>query len=296
MDGALVSQIDTLTNAVRSGTSGLEDALHNLEAWIDHHADDISPAERKSFSGSLDMESSNDNRSLIDSVLKLHTARLLYRLDARNAEEIAEPATTAYAQAREAFSKALQHSEETINEVRIDVAIANAHHLLGDAAANRRWLDHALERLPDLAAVDLVEQAQTIPALEPPRMTPWKRFGLRWMGVNLERLAERSRADLATIAQMQTNQIVILAHLVGVSLETVRERQRANRAFRTAAYLITRHNGLPGQEDASVLLDIAEAIRRAEPEAARILARQALSLCESEDDTACVEKLLQDLS
>jgi len=76
---------------------------------------------------------------------------------------------------------------------------------------------------------------------------------------------------------MQIDQIVTLAHLLGSSFEAIRERQRAQRAFRVAAHLIVRHEGML-ITDHEQLLSLAESIQRVEPEAARVLAAQARDL------------------
>jgi hypothetical protein len=282
---ALNDRIDSLTEAVLSGRHDLDGALIALERWLDDHAAELTEGDRRAFSATLDQETTNDDRSLIDSVLKLHTTRLLYRYDHRLAASREQgPAQTAYAQASTAFTQALSESESGINEARIDIAIANAQHLLGNTAANRHWLDQALARLPALAATDLVALAQAIPPL--PLKIPWlKRAGLKLIGFNFGRLASDNRESLATIGRMQANQIVILAHLIGKSYEAIHERQRAERAYRIAAHLIVKYQGLYEQE-AEPLLDIAESIRRGEPEAAYILARQARPLVEGSVDPA----------
>lgn len=281
----LSERLDTLTNDILNGTRSLDDALASLETWLSDHK--LSADERRAFSATLDMESSGDNRSLIDSVLKLHTARLIYRQDA-----LAAAGDAASDPAQQMFGKALQESEQGINEVRIDVAIANAHNLLDDAAASRRWLDSGLERLAALASVDLVAIAQNAPLPVLPRLNILQRVGLKLTGFNLDRLAQRSRDDRTTLARMQANQVIILAHLIGVSFEAQRERQRARRAFRVAAHLIIRYGGMLRQE-AIDLVEIAESIKPFESEAALILARQAQALyeAESEPDTGGLERV-----
>jgi hypothetical protein len=285
----LKNEIDSLTGAVLSGQCDLDSALTALGRWLDEHASDLTEGDRRAFSATLDQESTNDNRSLIDSVLKLHTTRLLYRHDHVHAAlQDAGTGQTAYAQASAAFTEALRESENGINEARIDIAIANAQHLLGNAAANRRWLDQALERLPRLAATDLVALAQAIPPI--PLKIHWlKRAGLKLVGFDFDRLARYNRESLAVIGRMQANQIVILAHLIGTSYAAIQESKLADRAFRVAAHLIVRHQGLYEQE-AGPLLEIAESIRRAEPEAARILARQARALIEGSADPASLAR------
>jgi hypothetical protein len=279
---SLTDQITALTTAVVSGSHDLDDALVTLDEWVHDHAGQLSEAERKAFSATLDQPSTNDDRSLVDSVLKLHATRLLYRYDRDRRSPPPEPesAQNEYTRSRAAFMQALSTSEEAINEARIDIAIANAHHLLGNAEANRRWLDAALDRLPPLVTTDLAALAEAIPAMPFPRLGPLKRAGLKLMGFNFERLAQDNRANLTLIARMQAAQVVILAHLIGTSFEAIRERPRANRAFRFAAHLIARHDGLHGP-DADQLMGMAESLYRPEPEAACVLARQARSLYEA---------------
>jgi hypothetical protein len=279
----LIEHIDALTDTVLNSEHELDDALHALEVWLNDHAHTLTPEERARFSAELDRESENSDRSLIDSILKLHTARLLYRYDSQRQPTPPEPRTD-YEIARTAFGRALRQSEEGINEARIDVAIANAHQLLGDDNANRHWLDAALERLPPLASVDLVALAQKIPAMPTPKMNVLQRIGVKMMGFNFERLAEQNRDELAAIGRMQVNQLVIMAHLIGISFETIHERQRARRAFRIAAHLIVRYNGLFRQTEADQLLDMAESLHKFEIEAAQVLAEQARALYEYQGD------------
>lgn len=291
---SLTEQIDVVSNEVLEGRAGLDDALEAVERWLHRHVDTLDRAEQRAFSDSLSEASTNDDRSLVRSVLKLHATRLLYRYD--TADTVIEspphndPNRQRYLTARDAFNRAIHASEIGINEARIDVAIANAHHLLGNIASNRRWLQASLNRLPDLAATDLVALAEAIPAPPLPRLNRFKRFGVRLLGLNLERLAARSQQNLVKIAIMQENQIVLLAHLVGTSFEAIRDRARAQRAFRIAAHLITRYWGMPHVE-ADQLLYIAEDLQTTEREAARILAQQALDLCPDNDaDAACRQR------
>lgn len=283
--GLLNEQVAALTETVLADSHDLEAALAALETWLRDHAGELTPEERKSFSASLDVESTNDNRSLIESVLKLHLTRLLYRYDREHNPALLDGADPkgGYGQARAAFVRALTESEDGINEARIDIAVANAQHLLGDRPANRRWLDRALERLPALAAMDLVGLAEAIPAMPLPGLGRLKRFGLKVMGFNFERLAQYNRDSLVTVARMQANQVVLLAHLVGTSFEAIRERQRASRAYRAAAHVIARYGGMYG-DDTAQMLEIADGIRSTEPDSARILARQARLLCETAGD------------
>ncbi len=287
----LDDHIRALTEAVVRGAQGLDEALNDVERWLDAHAPALSEADRDAFSATLDRESNDDNTSLVDSVLRMHATRLLYRYDeaaslgaaARGVVDDAE--TTPYSVARDQFNAALRQSESGIREARIDIAIANAHHLLGDMHANREWLDSALAHVQPLASLDLVRLADAIPSMPAPRMGALRRIGLRLLGVNLERLAERNRASFHAIAQMQMNQVVLLAHLIGASFEALRERPRSRRAYRVAAHLVVRYEGLLN-DDAAHALAVAEDIRRAEPEAAALLARQAAGLYRAAGDAA----------
>lgn len=293
----LDDRISALTASVVGGTLGLDQALSEVERWIAEHAPGMNDADRAAFNETLDRESTHDNRSLVDSVLRLHATRLLVRHDtaagAGGAEQ--DDFLSEYNEARDAFYETLRRSENGIRETRMDIAIANAHHLLGDVRANREWLDSALARLQPLASLDLVGQAEAIPAMPLPRMGLLKRAGLRLLGMDLSRLSDRNRDSFVMLAQLQTNQIVLLAHLIGTSFEAVRERQRANRTFRIIAHLVARYDGLPGS-DAEQMLTIAEDIRRVEPEAARQLAQQAHVLCRAQadkDGQARAQRLLE---
>ena len=78
---SLLEPIHSLTENVLLNPDDLDGALVALERWFDEHADHLTEVERRAFSAELDVESTNDDRSLMDSVLKLHTTRLLYRFD-----------------------------------------------------------------------------------------------------------------------------------------------------------------------------------------------------------------------
>ncbi len=288
---SLIDHIDTQAAAVLRGDQSLDDALQAVDDWLADHYDQLTALDRQAFSATLDQAGTGQAESLIDSILRLHTTRLLYRHDKAAAVTAPEDGLNAYERARAAFATALQESEDTINEARIDVAVANAHNLLGDTAANRRWLDAALDRLPDIAAFDLVTLAQQIPAMPLPKLNWWRRIGLQFVGFNFERLAEKNRASLKTIARMQTDQIIIMAHLLGTSYEAIRERQRANRALRVAAHLVMRYEGMY-LDEVDQLLDIAEALQQAEPEAMAVLAEQARHHATIMEDTEGEERAI----
>jgi hypothetical protein len=281
----LSDQIQYHTQLVLDGFYNLDDALVGLENWLNDNLAALTPEVRAAFRASLDAESTDDDRSLVDSVIKLHVTRLLHRTDAESDPPFAGggETTTAYSQARDAFVEALLENENGIRESRIDIAIANAQHLLGNTDANRRWLDSALDRLPALAAPDLIDLARDVPDMPVPRLNWFKRVGLRVLGINLGRLAARNRDSLAAMARMQFDQVILLAHLLGTSYETIRERQRANRAFRISAYLIVRYGGLTLDEPEQTLA-IAESLARPEPEAAQLLAQQVLAAIDDESD------------
>ncbi len=293
---SLLEPIHQLTNYVLEQPDDLDGAVAELERWFDEHADRLSDADRRAFSAALDVQSTNDNRSLVDSVLKLHMTRLLYRLDRALNPSPISPAPNQYTLARTAFTRAMEVSEDVINKSRIDIAVANAHHLLGNATGNRRWLDRALDRLPPLATTNLVTLAQAIPSMPIPRLNAIKRLGLRFMGFDFARLDQDNRDSLSAIARMQIDQMIILAHLIGSSFEVIRERQRAQRAFRIAAHLIMRHEGMRNA-DPDQLMAIAESLLRSEPEAARQLAEQAHKLYVSGNNAEGIiraEKLIED--
>lgn len=286
----LDDHILALSEAAARGAQGLDEALDDVEHWLNAHGERLSEAERADFRASLDRETTDDTRSLVDSVLRMHATRLLYRYDeaaelVSDAETAEDEVQTSYTVARDEFNAALRDSESGIREARIDVAIANAHHLLGDLRANRQWLDSALERVQPLATTDLVRLADAIPPMPAPEIGPVRRIGLRLLGISLDQLAARNRASFSSIAQMQMNQVVLLAHLIGASFEALRERQRSRRAYRIVAHLVVRYDGLPLDEPEHALT-IAEDIQRAEPEAAVLLARQAATVYREAGDVA----------
>lgn len=282
----LTDHIDSLAASILNGAISLDDALIDLEDWIVDHGNELTPADRRAFSATLDQSSQGNNQSLIDSIMRLHTTRLLYRYDKatapldNNQDADQETDPTPYTEARATFATALQTSEDAINEARIDIAIANAQHLLGNIDANRRWLDDSFERIHPLAATDLVALAEAIPAMPMPELNWWRRIGIKLVGYNFERLAAKNRASLKTIARMQTDQVIIMAHLLGTSYEAIRERQRANRTFRIAAYLIMRYDGMY-LRNREQLREIAADLELAEPDAAARLMAQAAKLNEA---------------
>lgn len=293
---SLLEPIHSLTENVLINPDDLDGALVSLERWFDENADLLTPTERKTFSTTLDVESTNDDRSLIDSVLKLHMTRLLYRYDRSHNPHPPAPVQNDYTRARAAFTQALEESEDIINDSRIDIAVANAHHLLGNPTANRRWLDRALDRLMPLASTNLVALAQDIPAMPIPRMTPLKKFGLKFIGFNFAQMDQENRDSMVVIARMQIDQVVILAHLLGMSFEAIREHQRAQRAFRVAAHLIVRHQGMRSGDPAQIV-SMAKSFWYSEPEAARVLLEQARSLFVHANDAegvAYVDTLFED--
>ncbi len=286
----LNDQIDHLTTQVIDGNTGLDEALDALGDWLAARIDHLNEDELQAFRASLEADSTRDNRSLVDSVLKLHATRLLYRHRQDHAQPVTPPdEENDYTRARDRLYAALRQHERGLDDARIDIAIANAHHLLGNLDANRRWLQRALDRLPDLAALDVVTLAGEVPAMPLPKMGFFKRLGARFLRLDFSELAERNRANLVRLARMQTDQLAILAHLLGTSFETIRERRRSHRALRIAAHLVTRYNGLY-LDDAEQLVEMAETLARPEPEAACILAEQALALLDPESDGALTER------
>jgi hypothetical protein len=148
-----------------------------------------------------------------------------------------------------------------------------------------------------LAATNLVTLAQEIPAMPIPHMTPLKRLGLKFMGFNFARLDQENRDSMVTIARMQIDQMVTLAHLLGTSFEAIREYPRVQRAFRVAAHLIVRHQGMRSR-DPDQLLSIAESLYHSEPEAARVLvgqARDAYARANDADGVARIDALMSEL-
>ena len=207
-----------------------------LQTWLDANAPTLSAADRAAFSQVLVQEKQNPtgestDASLVASVLRLHAMRLLFRYDAQHSEPMKPEDESAYAQAKHRLKLALREVETAINEARIDTAIANAHHIMGDRGANRRWLQDALIRVQTVAAKDLTRLAENIPLPEAPQLTLWQRIMFRLYGIRQEEIAKRTVASLRQIADLQTNQIAEMATLLADSFNAIDDKLSAKQAL-----------------------------------------------------------------
>jgi hypothetical protein len=243
---SLLATIDQLTAEVNSQKQSLEAALFALQTWLEANAPTLSAADRTEFSQVLIQEkkkpnqAESDDSSLIASVLRLHAMRLLFRYDAQQTAPLKPDDETAYEQAKYRLKLALREVETAVNEARIDTAIANAHHILGDKGANRRWLQDALIRVQTVAAKDLTRLAANIPLPETPQLTLWQRIMFRIYGIRQEEIAKRTVASLRQIADLQLTQMAEMATLLAESFNAIDDKLSAQQALAILGQLRTK--------------------------------------------------------
>jgi hypothetical protein len=239
----LLTTIDQLTTAVATQKQSLEDALFALQTWVEANAPTLTKTERAGFSQVLIQEKKNPNQdqsddsALIASVLRLHVMRLLFRFDAQQAEPMQPEDSSAYAQAKYRLKVSLREVESAVNEARIDTAIANAHHILGDRSANRRWLQDALIRVQTASAKDIRRLAEAIPMPEIPQLTFWQRIMFRIYGIRQEEIAKRTVASLRHIAALQNTQMAEMATLLAESFSAIDDKLGAQQALAILGHL-----------------------------------------------------------
>jgi len=245
--------IATLTADINEKRQSLDDGLFALQAWFDRNVELFNDDERTAFSDRLNAEKNaaksdstdsntttaaqGDDSSLISSVLRLHAMRLLYRFDERRRSIPALTTTSAYARAKQRLQVALREAELALNEARVDTAIANAHNILEDRGANRRWLQDALTRLQTLAHKDLVKLAEAVPAPDLPPLNPLQRAGFWLLGIKQEEIGRRTLLSLRKLAQLQTNQLTEMANLLLGSFEAIEDNLGIQQALRLLAQL-----------------------------------------------------------
>lgn len=235
---SLLKPVADYTDQVAKRSLSLEDALFNLQTWIDANAPTITEADRKEFVSVLHAEkaenteeSRSNDSSLIASVLRLHAMRLLFRYDASHEAAMQPEDDSAYAQSKYRLKLALREVEAAINEARIDAAIANAHALLGDAGANRRWLHDALIRVQTVAGKDLARLADSMPEPELPPLNLLQRFFFRLYGIKRDEITRRTLDGLRQLANLQTSQIAEMATLLADSFNAVDDKLGAQQAL-----------------------------------------------------------------
>jgi hypothetical protein len=229
---SLVETINDLTRDVSTKRKSLDDALFALQSWVEQNAPMMTETDRSGFSEVINAEKETskrdgepygDDATLIASVLRLHAMRLLYRHDQhREGIAIADPEDeSAYGRAKRRLQTALHEVEVAVNEARIDTAIANAHHILMDRSANRRWLQDALIRLQTVSQKDLVRLAEAVPMPELPPPTLVQRVILGLFRVKREELARRSINSMRQIAELQTSQMLEMLKLLAESFNAI---------------------------------------------------------------------------
>lgn len=243
---SIVAHVNQLGADISARRKSLEDALFDLQAWLEANAVTLTSADRGEFSrvlvaekASPDAETagkSNDS-ALVLSVLRLHAMRLLFRQDAASADPLKPADASAYERGKLVLKVALREVETAVNEARIDVAIANAHHILGDRGANRRWLQDALIRVQTVASKDLVKLATAIPAPDAPALSWLQKLLLRFYGIRQEEIARRTLASLRDLAQLQNSQMAEMATLLAESFDTAGDRLGAQQALAILAAL-----------------------------------------------------------
>jgi hypothetical protein len=229
----LVSINDTingLTDAIATGQQSLDDALFALQAWLDQNTGLMSEDELQAFSETVNAEKDTqvrdgqaygDDRSLVASVLRLHAMRLLYR---RGEQKHAAPKAhdnSPYERAKQRLHLAMREIDIALNEARVDTTIANAHNILDDQRANRRWLQDALARLQAISAKNTLKLADAMPAPDLPHLSFFRRLMFRVLGIRQEELARRSALSLRQVAMLQHEQLVEMVRLLADSFEAV---------------------------------------------------------------------------
>lgn len=242
----LGEMVNNLTSAVTARQQSLDDALFALQTWVDRNTPLMTEADRASFSETLTAEKDSqvrdgqpygDDASLVASVLRLHAMRLLYRADEQRNGPIPLDDESHYGRARHRLQLALREAELAINEARVDAAIANAHHILADRGANRRWLQDALTRLQPIAAKDLLKLADAVPTPDLPSLDLVQRLTFRILGIRQEEIARRSLQSLRHLAELQRSQLTEMVKLLADSFDAIEDRPGAQQALALLAKL-----------------------------------------------------------
>ncbi len=224
--------IETLAGDVVEKRQSLDDALFGLQTWFDRNVKLLGEDERIAFSQRLNAEKDTvkragqpqgDDLSLISSILRLHAMRLLYRFDEAARPEADTTNDTPYQRGRRRFQQALRESELTMNEARVDTAIANAHNLLEDLQANRRWLQDALTRVEKASQKDLVRLAEAIPLPESIPLSLIQRVTFTVLGIRQEELGRRNLQSIRQMAVLQTTQLAEMVKLLASSFKAIED-------------------------------------------------------------------------
>ena len=222
--------INGLTEAIATGKQSLDDALFALQTWLDQNTGLMSEDELQAFSETVNAEKDpqvrdgepyGDDRSLVASVLRLHAMRLLYRMGEHKRGAPKAQDNSPYERAKQRLQLAMREIDIAINEARVDTTIANAHNILADQRANRRWLQDALARLQAVSAKNTLKLAETMPVPDLPHLSIFRRLMFRVLGIRQEELARRSVLSLRQVAVLQHEQLVELVRLLADSFGAV---------------------------------------------------------------------------
>ncbi len=226
---SILDTISGLVEGVISKQETLDNALFVMQTWVGRNAPLLSEVERSEFSQTIAQEKSapardgvpfGSDESLVASILRLHTMRLLYRFDYDHQTTTDTPADdSTYSLGTRRLRDALRQNELSINEARVDAAVANAHQIMGDAGSNRRWLQDALARLQAAAKVDLIRLADSIPPPPLPELNLIQKATFFVFGIKPAEIARRNLKSLRQLAELQTAQIVEMAQLLVTSFE-----------------------------------------------------------------------------
>ncbi len=207
---------------------------------MDRNSEFMTEAERAAFSETLHSEkeapveggqSQGTDASLVASVMRLHAMRLLYRFDERHHPQEPPEGDSAYHRAIHKFRAALRDAELSMNEARVDAAIANAHQILGNLNSNRRWLQDALAQLQQAAQKDLRKMAEAVPPPDAPNMNVIQRVTFRVLGIRQDELARRNLNSVRQLAEFQTTQLMEMIKLLANSFEVIDDRLGVQQAM-----------------------------------------------------------------
>jgi hypothetical protein len=238
--------ITALAEDVAAKRKSLDKALASLDDWI--ASNPISAAERVVFSATLDAEKEaptrdgktyGDDRSLAGSIMRLHALRLLYRADEQREGPPPLRDESAYGRANYELQRAIRDTQIAVNEARIDTAIANAQQILGDQKANRRWLQDALIRVQTVAAKNLPQIAEAIPAPEAQPLGVIQKLTFRVLGIKQEEVAKRNLSSLRQMAQLQQSQLIEMVSLLSDSFRAAGDQASMRQALALLSQLQT---------------------------------------------------------
>jgi len=224
--------IESLAGDVVEKRQSLDDGLFALQTWFDQHVKLLGDEERVAFSERLNAEKDSakregqphgDDLSLVSSVLRLHAMRLLYRYDETARPKTDVPADSPYQRGHYRFQNALREAELATNEARVDTAIANAHMILEDVSANRRWLQDAIMHLETASQKDLIRLAEAIPLPEKIQLNILQRASFALLGIKQEEIGRRNLQSLRQVAHLQTKQLAEMAQLLAASFKSIED-------------------------------------------------------------------------